>query len=310
MSTAFPPLLGRLSLIDLLLLLAPLIVVPLGLRLVPFGGNISRQILALSRVAQPLGAAAALVAFLMSPGWTAGLIALPWLLVCGIAACAGLMELLETRSLRPIHLVPTAAVAYLAVGASWMVVSRAGLRPLGFSRDIVELTGVHFHYAGFAATLMATLTMVALRDRGRLAPLSTAAAVLIVLGVPITAAGIATGSGLATVAGPVLLGTGVLSVAGLMAVAIAPRVESAIARLLLWVSAAGVVAPMLLGVDYAVSRVYPIPALDLRAMALIHGDLNALAFSLAGLLGWTCVGLSRRRTDDVTWPGSGDLGAR
>jgi len=33
-----------------------------------------------------------------------------------------------------------------------------------------------------------------------------------------------------------------------------------------------------------------VPALDLRAMALIHGDLNALVFSLCGLLGWTLVG--------------------
>jgi hypothetical protein len=294
MKSEFPHLIGDLTLINLLLLLAPVVIVPLGLRLVPVTGYRSRQVLALARVLQPAGAAAAIVAFLISPGWTSGAIALGWLLVCGIAALAGLVELIESRSLRPAHLVPLAAVAYLTVGAGWMVVSRAGLRPLGFSRDIVELTGVHFHYAGFAATLMAALTMMVLRDRGSLARLSQGAALLIVVGVPITAAGIATGSGLATVLGPVLLGTGVLSVAGLTALAIAPRVESTLGRGLLWVSAAGVVVPMLLGVDYAISRVFPIPALDLRAMALIHGDLNALAFSLAGLLGWTLAGLSRR----------------
>ncbi|TMD18995.1 MAG: hypothetical protein E6I99_15570, partial [Chloroflexi bacterium] len=75
--------------------------------------------------------------------------------------------------------------------------------------------------------------------------------------------------------------------AGLTALAIAPRIESVIGRWLLWLSAAGVVVPMLLAVDYAIGRVFPVPALDMRAMALIHGDLNALAFSLAGLLGWT-----------------------
>lgn len=293
MTSVFPHLIGNLSLVDLLLLLAPLVIVPLGLRLVPFKGYRSRQVLALARVIQPIGAVAALVAFLMSPGWTAGIIALGWFLVCVIAALAGLVELLESRSLRAAHLVPAAAVTYLAVGAGWIVVSRGGLRPLGFSRDIVELTGVHFHYAGFAATLMAALTMMALRDRGCLAPSAAGAGLLIVVGVPITAAGIATSSGLATVIGPVLLGTGVLSIAGLIGLAIAPRLESKLGRGLLWVSAAGVVVPMLLGVDYAISRVFPIPALDLRAMALIHGDLNALAFSLPGLLGWTTVGLSR-----------------
>lgn len=287
MSSEFPHLIGNLSLVDLLLVLAPVVIVPLGLRLVPFTGYRSRQVLALARVLQPAGAAAAVVAFLMSPGLTAGVIALGWLLVCGIAALAGLVELIENRSLRPAHLVPAAAVAYLTVGAGWMVVSRAGLRPLGFSRDIVELTGVHFHYAGFAATLMAALTMMALRDRGFMRQFSAGAALLVLVGVPITAAGIATGSGLATVLGPVLLGTGVISIAGLTGISIAPRVESTLARGLLLVSAAGVVVPMLLGVDYAISRVFSVPALDLRAMALIHGDLNALAFSLAGLLGWT-----------------------
>jgi hypothetical protein len=44
---------------------------------------------------------------------------------------------------------------------------------------------------------------------------------------------------------------------------------------------------MLLGVDYAAARVFPIPALDLKAMALIHGDLNALVFVLIGFVGWT-----------------------
>jgi hypothetical protein len=43
---------------------------------------------------------------------------------------------------------------------------------------------------------------------------------------------------------------------------------------------------MLLGVDYAASRVFSIPALDLRGMALIHGDLNALVFVLIGFAGW------------------------
>jgi len=287
MSGVFPVLVWHLTLVDLLLLLAPLVIVPLGLRLVPFTGDRSRQVLAVARFVQPLGAAAAVVAFVFSPGWTAGVIALGWLLTCSVASLAGLVELLERRSLRPLPLVPAAAVAYLSVGAGWLVLSRPGLRPEGFSHEIVELTGVHFHYAGFAATLMAALAIGAVRDRGRLATLASAAGLLIVIGVPITAAGIATGSGLLTVVGPVLLGTGVLGVAGITGLAIAPRVERVVARWLLWVSAAGVVVPMLLGVDYAIGRVFPVPALDLRAMALIHGDLNALVFSLGGLLGWT-----------------------
>ena len=290
MSGVFPVVVWRLTLVDLLLMLALLLIVPLGLRLMPFVGPRSRQALTVARIVQPFGAASAVVSFLFTPGWAAGVIALGWLLTCAVASLAGLVELIERRSLRPVHVVPAAAVAYLSVGAGWLVLSRAGLRPEGFSHEIVELTGVHFHYAGFAATLMAGLTMGALRDRGRLATFATLGAMLVVIGVPITAAGIATGSGLLTVVGPILLGAGVLSIAGLVGLAIAPRVQLGPARWLLWVSAAGVVVPMLLGVDYAISRVFPVPALDLRAMALIHGDLNALVFSLCGLLGWTLVG--------------------
>jgi hypothetical protein len=287
MSSAFPALVGNLTLVDLLLLVAVLLVVPIGLRLLPLAGYRARQVLCVARIAQPAGAAAALVSFLIAPGYLAGVLSLGWLITCSVASLAGLIELLERRSIRPSALVPAAAVAYLSVGAGWLVVSRAGLRPLGFSRDIVELTGVHFHYAGFAATLIAALTLVALRDRGRLRHVASAAGLLVVAGVPITAAGIATGSGLLTFVGPILLASGVLSTAALMAMAVATRVESIAARWLLWISAAGVVAPILLGVEYALGRIFPLPTLDLRAMAFIHGDLNAVAFSLAGLVGWS-----------------------
>jgi YndJ-like protein len=298
MSGVFPLLVLHLTLVDLLLLFATLVIVPLGLRLVPFAGPRARRVLGVARIVQPFGALAAVASFFITPGWTAAAVALGWLITCAVASLAGLMELIDRRSLRPVHLVPAAAVAYLSVGAGWLVLSRAGLRPEGFSHEIVELTGVHFHYAGFAATLMGALTIGAVRDRGRLARFASGAAMLVVIGVPITAAGIATGSGLLTVAGPVLLGTGVLSIAGITGLAIAPRVLRPAARWLLWVSAAGVVVPMLLGVDYAIGRVVPIPALDLRAMSLIHGDLNALVFALCGLLGWTLV--RRPPAADVT----------
>jgi YndJ-like protein len=295
LNRAFPVLVWHLTLVDLLLLLAPLVIVPLGLRLVPFTGDRSRQLLTMARRVQPFGAAAAVVSFLVAPGWTSGAVAFGWLLTCAVASLAGLVELIERRSLRPVHLVPAAAVAYLSVGAGWLVLSRAGLRPEGFSHEIVELTAVHFHYTGFAATLMAALAMRAVSDRGRLATTASTAAMLIVIGVPITAAGFVTGLGFLTVLGPVLLGVGVLTIAAITGLMIAPRVDRAPERWLLWVSAAGVVVPMLLGVDYAISRLFPVPALDLRAMALIHGDLNALVFSLCGLLGWTLIGHASQR---------------
>ncbi len=275
------------TLVDLLLLLAPLVVVPLGLRLAPFTGRLAIRLLKIARVAQPVGAVAALASFLLPTGWVSGLLAAAWLVVCGFAGLAGLGELLEARSIYPTHVLPAAALGFLTFGAAWLVAYRAGV-DLGFGPTVAELTAVHFHYAGFSATLMSALTLAALHD-GPLRPARVAdlAGLLVVVGTPITAAGFATGLWLLTVIGPVLLASGVLATAALTAFVVAPRLRSQAARWLLTISAAGVVVPMLLGVDYAAARVFPLPALDLRAMAIIHGDLNALVFVLIGFVGWT-----------------------
>ena len=127
---------------------------------------------------------------------------------------------------------------------------------------------------------MSALVLAALRSR-----LSAVAGLLVVFGTPLTAAGIAARIPALTVIGPILLAAGLLTNAGLTAVRIAPR-KAGVARWLLMVSSLTVVVPMLLGVDYAIARVLPVPSLDLRTMALVHGDLNAIAYALAGLAGW------------------------
>src|SRR5579859_7084371 len=255
--------------------MAPLVAVPLGLRLAPFTGRLAIGLLRIARVVQPIGAAGALASFLLPVGLLSGLVAVAWLAACGPA---GLTELIEARSIRPVHLLPAAAVGFLTFGAGWLVVFRAGI-DLGFSPTVAELTAVHFHYAGFSATLMSALALSFLQARvARPARVAEVAGLLVVLGTPITAAGFATGALILMVVGPILLASGVLATAALTAFVVAPRIGARPARWLLTVSAAGVVVPMLLGVDYAAARVFPLPALDLRSMALIHGDLNAVVF--------------------------------
>ena len=259
---------------------------PLGLRLVPLTGRFAIRLLGIARLAQPIGAAGALASFLLPVGWVSGLVAAAWLAVCGLAGLSGLAELFEARSIRPTHLLPAAAVGFLTFGAGWLVVYRAGV-DLGFSPTVAELTAVHFHYAGFAAGMMSALTLAALRAAApHPARIAELAGLLVVAGTPITAAGFATGLLLLTVIGPVLLASGVLATAALTAFVVAPRMLSQAARWLLTISAAGVVLPMLLGVDYAAARVFPVPAIDMRSMALLHGDLNALVFVLIGFVGW------------------------
>ena len=89
MSAIYPPLVGNLTLVDLLLLLAPVLIVPLGLRLLPFQDPRARQLLGAARLLQPIGAATAIVSFLFAPGVVAGAIALGWLISCGVTAKIG-----------------------------------------------------------------------------------------------------------------------------------------------------------------------------------------------------------------------------
>jgi YndJ-like protein len=261
------------------------VVVPLGFRLAPLTGPQAIAVLRVARYAQPIGALGAIAAFFLPRGVQAASLAAAWLLVCGIAAVAGLVELIEVRSLHPVHLLPAAALGLLSVGSAWLVASRGGIG-LGFTEPIPELTAVHFHYAGFSATMMSALAVRALSSASmRTRWIGGGAGLLIVLGTPLTAAGIATGAAALTVIGPVLLAIGVLTTSALTAFIVAPALRGR-ARWLLTISASGVVIPMLLGVDYAAGRVLPIPTLDLRTMALVHGDLNALVFALLGFVGW------------------------
>src|ERR1700681_3919867 len=152
---------GQLTLVDLLLLLAPVVVVPLGFRLAPLTRPHAILVLRIARLAQPFGALGVVVSFLVPIGATAGLLAAAWLVVCVIASMAGAVEIDESRSLHPIHLLPAAALGVLSVAAAWLVAFRSG-NDFDYSPTITELTAVHFHYAGFAAVMMSALVLSAL----------------------------------------------------------------------------------------------------------------------------------------------------
>lgn len=278
----------RLTLIDLLFLLAPLVIAPLGLRLIAFDqGPASRPLAAAVRI-QPVGAALATVAFILPIGVAAAILASAWLLVCAIAALGALAYLVQGRSLHPLRLTPAAAVAFMAFGAVWLVLSRAGIAPLGLSPIVVELTAVHFHFTGFAATLMAALVLGSLhREQGTSSGIALAAALLMIAGSPVLAAGWGTPFHVLQVVGAILVAAGVLATAAIFFFRSASLVESTWARVLLRASALAPLVPMVLAVEYSAGRIFGFPTLDIHAMALIHGDLNALGFSLLGLVAWS-----------------------
>src|SRR5258708_12315885 len=87
----------------------------MGFRLAPLTRQHAVLVLRVARYAQPVGALGAVVSFLVSTGWTAGLLAALWLLVCLVASLAGLVEGGGSRSLPPPPLLPPAALWVLTL---------------------------------------------------------------------------------------------------------------------------------------------------------------------------------------------------
>ena len=280
--------------IHALLLLAPLVLVPLGLALVetPLGGGRAGRCLALAGRLQLPAAAVLAAAYLLPQGPLAAVLALPWLLVAALVAAAGLSRLLA-RGLRPLWALGVdAGLVYLAVGAAWAVSDRLGYRPLDFAAVIVVLTAVHFHYAGFALPIVAGHLLH--RSPGRAARL---AVVGVVAGVPLLAVGItATQLGLGpwfeTVAAWIVAAAGVL-VAGLH-LRLALRAEAPRAARVLWAAAGlALLAGMALAAVYGSRFLVPgARRLDIAWMQALHGTANTFGFGLAALLGW-CLALPR-----------------
>jgi hypothetical protein len=146
--------------IELLLLFAVLVIVPLGFNLSRVRGSDGDENHA--RVPWLLAAAAALgvvVSLWQRPGPVTAVFSIPWFVLGVWVALAGVWNLYRraTRSLTDVA--ASVAGVDLALAAGWLVVSRAGLHPMGFQEPIVLLTAVHFHYSGFATALIAAAAL-------------------------------------------------------------------------------------------------------------------------------------------------------
>jgi hypothetical protein len=307
-----------------LLAAGPVVVAGLGLTVVVrvLGDSTPSPVL-LARRAQPVGAAAAVVALLMPEGLGAGLVASVWLAVCVTATVGGVILLSRVTSgdasaveiVRwPLAIVTLAvALAFLSVGGAWLVISRLGLRPLDLSTDIVRLTAVHFHYAGFGMALLAA-TGLACADWMASRVALSLGSVCAIAGPPIVAVGFVTDSALAQVGGAVVVtaaawsigfGTFLLATSNSQA-RVVPSWERGVAqwvgRILLVVSSLAPLMPMLLAVQWALAQHVDIPALSVRDMANTHGVLNGIGFVMAGLSGWLLAGVVSPETEPALAP--------
>ncbi|MFI5860189.1 YndJ family protein [Streptomyces sp. NPDC051546] len=193
----------------------------------------------------------------------------------------------------------TALVAPSVAGTA-LVAERAGHRLFGFDLDILALTVPHFHFAGFAAALVAGLVCRARAD-GALArwaaysvPAGTA---LVLLGYFI--------DDWAELVGAVTLTGGMWAVALLTWRDLRPGAgaRDRVTGALLGCSAVVLVATMLLALWWALGEASGIVHPTLTWMAATHGLGNALGFGLCSLLAW------RRLTAAAAAPGAGAAAA-
>jgi len=296
----------RVGIIELLFLFAPLVIVPLGIELGRVRGAVASDVsrfppnlVNLAQILQPLGAALAIAAMWLPPGKPSALAALAWLVVCGLMATAGLIELGDILRFRKklaagswdeamtatriADIAAAIAKLDLAVGGAWLVASRLGMRPLGIQEPIGLLTAVHFHYAGFATAMIASTTLRYAESRKQQYWLPK-----VVMAVALLPFAVAAGF----VFSPVLkMAAGLAFSASVAVLAVyiwnyAARTAEDAARRFLRGAAGAVFIAMGLSAAYVIADFVNSDMLPIPRMASTHGVLNGLGFCLWGLLGW------------------------
>ncbi|HEV7395104.1 MAG TPA: YndJ family protein [Pyrinomonadaceae bacterium] len=287
------------ELINKILLLGVLVIVPLGLALTP--RNKAESEMATFRfaaIAQSIGAALVAGSFLFQQGTIAGLLAAAWLIVTGLTAIHGLARVWkrETRTLEEVSV--SAGLLFVLIGAGWLVLSRLGVQPLGFGDTIVLLTAVHFHYAGFAAPILAGLAGRTLMSQPKFAAPKIArrmfgfAVIGIVIGTPIVAAGITLSPRLGF-AGTLIISLALILLSIVSMGWVIPQINRKSAQLLLVISALSPFVSMVLASLYSYSLATKRLIIDIPQMAMTHGLVNAFGFALCGLIAWTLLNSER-----------------
>jgi hypothetical protein len=175
------------------------------------------------------------------------------------------------------------AAAYCAAAAASLIASRLGWQLFGIGEPIVELTAVHFVFAGSAALVLAVAALGRARSKAT-RRLGIAAVVLTGGAPPLVALGFVSGWATAQVGGAVLLSLGVWSTSTLALRAVLDRDRRPSVRVVLAVEGLATWIPMVLAVAWAAGQHWDVPALSVPDMARTHGLVNALAFVACGLI--------------------------
>ncbi|MFJ2895142.1 YndJ family protein [Streptomyces sp. NPDC087218] len=273
-------------LVNSIVMLGMLVVVPAGLRLIA-----APELDGMRRL-WPLFAAPGAVALWLPRGTAATALAVCYALGTVLLALHAPPRLLRAlrasgpAAVTPAEIALLTALVTPSIAATALVAERSGHPLFGFGLDILALTVPHFHFAGFAAALVAGLVCeTADSPGGGFAALSVPLGTLLVL------VGYFIGDW-AELAGAVVLTAGMWAVALLTWRSVRTGQRDRTTRMLLAVSSAVLAVTMVLALSWALGEATGLPHPTLTWMAATHGLGNAPGFALCSLLAW-----QRLRTD-------------
>ena len=278
------------ELIHKIVFYAFLVIVPLALSLVPTGDQ--RGNLGLFRVVvlvQPVAAIITIASFFVEKGLLSAAISAAWFILTALIALFGLTRLVARRFNPLEELSIDAGLLYLPVAGAWLMVYRLGVQPFDYGETIIMITVVHFHFAGFAAPIIAGLVgrMLATRQSQ---PSRTFLLIVVALvaAMPLIAAGITFSPWLGLI-GTLLLTTGLVMLAVLTLARAWPAIAATSARILLVIAALSSCVAMVLACLYAYSIVTHTLIIRIPTMAMTHGLLNAFGFVTCSLIAWSII---------------------
>lgn len=269
--------------VHFILAIAPLLVVSLGLRAMDrpkpgFGFWLSAFLFALS--------------FVLPASKWAGALVIPWLIYTLYLLWEEVPHRWQSLLLKKTQQADAsrlflAAFLYLPIGAAWAFADRWGFRPMNFSPIIVLLTGVHFHYAGFALPLVSALLLQQAAAKTRKV-FSAFASWGVSLGVPLVALGITSSQFdwpfIIELAAVSLMASAGLTV-GLAYIVLGRRKSSWQSGLFI-LGGLALASGMCLALLYGWRYVMPLSFLSIPWMYAVHGSLNSLGFVIPVLLAW------------------------
>jgi hypothetical protein len=253
-----------------ILLLAPLVIVPRLISLLPPRPWVG----ALGEWRSFLAAVPLLAAFSLPTGPVAAAFVLPWLAIALVGTAAAIAHGLSQLPsiLQPRHLPALGtdvALGFWGVAATFAIIDRLGI-DTGFSPVIVLLTATHFHFAGFGLLRLASLVAVS-------RPWLRASVLGLIIGIPITAVGFVLVSNPINAIGALIVGSSGIGVAFAL---LTGRNRGAAA----WLSKAAGVALLVgmpMGVAWSLAILTGQSFLDLDTMIRTHGVLNSMAVLIA-----------------------------